>query len=136
MQYTKKFDRLLFLRPDFFKVDLFFFLKTFCYGKRGCIRIFISMQPRFGTLECLRCKVPMMKTTGVYCRKRLDPNINSNVADSFDLPHILLYTLLIILLSAFADNFVDFTACGNQFVLSAFVRNAERTARVGEKEIE
>lgn len=26
MQYTKKFDRLLFLRPDFFKVDLFFFL--------------------------------------------------------------------------------------------------------------
>lgn len=46
MQYTKKFDRLLFLRPDFFKVDLFFFLKTFCYGKRGCIRNFISMQPR------------------------------------------------------------------------------------------
>lgn len=88
MQYTKKFDRLLFLRPDFFKVDLFFFLKTFCYGKRGCIRNFISMQPRFGTLECLRCKVPMMKTTGVYCRKRLGPNINSNVADSFDLLHI------------------------------------------------
>lgn len=88
MQYTKKFDRLLFLRPDFFKVDLFFFLKTFCYGKRDCIRNFISMQPRFGTLECLRCKVPMMKTTGVYCRKRLGPNINSNVADSFDLLHI------------------------------------------------
>lgn len=40
MQYTKKFDRLLFLRPDFFKVDLFFFLKTFCSGKRGCIKKF------------------------------------------------------------------------------------------------
>ena len=49
-------------------------LKTESLKYRGCIEMKFSVQPLFGTLECLRSEALRMRGVGRCRRKRLSPN--------------------------------------------------------------